>query len=175
MKTTLTLLKPLSAALALSIGLLAPVQAAQPEAAAQTHAAVRADLPPFVKELASPFDLDATVKTIEANAKAAGWKLVGKREMHKTIAEQGGPKLAPVVLMELCSGKYSAKILADDSARWSSVLMPCTIAVYEKQDGKTYVSSMDIRAMKGMLSGIVLEVMTGGVADDQDKMLGFLK
>lgn len=161
-------------AFALSLGLLAPVHAAQTVVNTQAQPAARADLPPFVKEHVSPHDLATTVKTIETNAKAAGWKVVGKREMHKTIAEQGGPVLRPVVLMELCSGKYSAKILADDSARWSSVLMPCTIAVYEKQDGKTYVSSMDVRAMKSMLSGVVSEVMAGGVADDQDKMLAFL-
>ncbi|MDP2833845.1 MAG: DUF302 domain-containing protein [Pseudomonadota bacterium] len=160
----------------LSLALWTPAHASHHGAApTQDKPAARADLPPFVKERVSPFDLDTTLKTLETNARAAGWKVVGKREMHKTIAEQGGPKLAPVVLLELCSGKYSARILADDSARWSSVLMPCTLAVYEKQDGKTYVSSMDIRAMKAMLSGVVAEVMTGGVADDQDKMLGFLK
>lgn len=162
----------LGLAATLALGLAAPLHAA--EAAPPASAATRADLPPFVRERVSPHDLNTTVRTLEANAKAAGWKVVGKREMHKIIAEQGGPRLAPVVLMELCSGKYSAKILADDGARWSSVLMPCTVAVYEKQDGKTYVSSMDIRAMKDMLSGTVLEVMTGGVADDQDKMLAFL-
>lgn len=171
MITFKNLLGRLGLALALSTSLLVPAHASQSE----SKPAARADLPPFVQERVSPYDLEATVKTIETKAAAAGWKVVGKRVMHEVIAKQGGPKLLPVVLMEMCSGKHSAKILAVDSARWSSVMMPCTIAIYEKQDGKVYVSNMDIRAMKSMLSGVVAEVMTGDVAEDQDKMLGFLQ
>jgi len=58
--------------------------------------------------------------------------------------------------------------------RYSSLFMPCRIAVYTKSDGKTYVSSMKAERMGNMMGGIVAEVMAD-VDADQKKMLIFLE
>ncbi len=44
-------------------------------------------------------------------------------------------------------------------------MMPCTISVYEKSDGKTYIGHMNAGLMGGMFGGDVAEVM--GVVDGQ--------
>ena len=53
-------------------------------------------------------------------------------------------------------------------------MMPCTIAIYEKHDGKTYVGYMNARLVGQMFGGVIDEVMGGPVAEAQDKFLKFL-
>jgi uncharacterized protein (DUF302 family) len=50
-------------------------------------------------------------------------------------------------------------------------MMPCSIAVYEKSDGKVYVSSMNMGLMS---SGVVGDTLAKVAADDA-KTLSFLK
>ena len=47
-----------------------------------------------------------------------------------------------------------------------SVMMPCSIGVYEKSDGKTYISTMNAGLLGRMFGGVVAEVMAGSVARD---------
>lgn len=55
-----------------------------------------------------------------------------------------------------------------------SVMMPCSIAVYQKNDGKTYVSTMNNGLMGKMFGGVVAEVMGGPVAANEEKFMAFL-
>lgn len=51
--------------------------------------------------------------------------------------------------------------------------MPCSIAVYTKADGKTYVSSINAGQMGNLMGGVVDEVMTQ-VDSEQHRILRFL-
>ena len=55
-----------------------------------------------------------------------------------------------------------------------SVMMPCSIAVYEKADGKTYVSTMNSGLMGKMFGGTAAAVMAGPVAKDTAAFTSFL-
>jgi len=128
----------------------------------------------MVQERQSPYGLDETVAKIVSRAKEKGWKVPDEpKKMEKSIKKAGGPDLPPVRLIELCQPQYAGKLLAQDDTRYVSVMMPCTISVYQKSDGKTYVANMKARNF-GMMPGAVGEVMGGGVADDQDYFLEFL-
>ena len=39
-------------------------------------------------------------------------------------------------------------------------MMPCRLSVYEKSDGKTYVSRMNIKKFASEMGGVIQDVMT---------------
>ncbi len=126
-------------------------------------------------ETASPFGLEETVARIQHNVvenpelKAKGWALSGLRNPARAVQSDGGNVL-PVMMVEVCSSKYSGPILREDTVRFLSILMPCKISVYKKQDGKTYIGTMNAGLMGKMFGPLVGDIM-GKVAEDQKKFL----
>jgi len=126
------------------------------------------------KEHQSPFGVEETAARIQRNIQGLeknGWKLSGLRNPAKAVAASGN-NVAPVLLVEACSTKYSGPILKDDNIRILSILMPCTITVYKKDDGKTYIGMMNAGLMGRMFGSKVAEIM-GHVAEDQAKFITF--
>ncbi|MDP2431972.1 MAG: DUF302 domain-containing protein [Pseudomonadota bacterium] len=125
------------------------------------------------KEVQSPFGLEETVARIQQNIQNAGngWALAGLRNPAKAVQQDGGNVL-PVLMIEACSTKYSKPVLKEDTVRFLSILMPCKISVYKKNDGKVYIGTMNAGLMGKMFGPVVGEVM-GQVAEDQKKFLIF--
>jgi uncharacterized protein (DUF302 family) len=107
-------------------------------------------------------------------AKAEGWVVSSIQKLDQSIVKHGGPKVRPVRLVNLCHPQHAAKILNVDGARIVSVMMPCTIAVYEKSDGTVWAANMNAKLLGSMFGGVVSEVMAGPVAESQDKFLATL-
>lgn len=124
-------------------------------------------------ERESPFDMEETVARIQQNVQETGngWELSGLRNPARAIQNDGGNVL-PVMMVEACSTKYSKPILNDDSVRFLSILMPCKITVYKKNDGKVYIGTMNAGLMGKMFGPLVGEVM-GEVAKDQVNFVKF--
>ncbi|WP_173062883.1 DUF302 domain-containing protein [Sulfurimicrobium lacus] len=125
------------------------------------------------QERVSPFGVEETAARIQQNIQNTGngWSLSGLRNPAKAVQQDGGNTL-PVLMIEACSTKYSGPILKDDSVRFLSILMPCKISVYKKNDGKTYIGNMNAGLMGKMFGPMVGEIM-GHVAADQAKFLKF--
>lgn len=125
------------------------------------------------REIESPFGVEETVARIQHNVQKVGngWALSGLRNPGKAVEASGGNVL-PVMMIEACSTDYSAPILKDDSVRFLSILMPCKVSVYKKNDGKTYIGMMNAGLMGKMFGPMVGEVM-GKVAEDQAKFVQF--
>ena len=104
-------------------------------------------------------------------AEAEGWKVLGVRKLHESIKQGAGIDVRPVHVVDLCHPAHAGKILAEDAARPVSVFMPCTIAVYEKTDGKTYVASTNASLLGRVFGGVVAEVMGGPVAEAQGRFV----
>jgi uncharacterized protein (DUF302 family) len=119
----------------------------------------------------SPFGMEETVARIQHNIQdtGKGWALSGLRNPANAIKNDGGNVL-PVMMIEACSTKYSGPILKDDSVRFLSILMPCKITVYKKNDGKVYIGNMNAGLMGKMFGPLVGDIM-GQVAEDQKKFL----
>ena len=124
-------------------------------------------------EIQSPFGVEETAARIQQNIQKVGngWSLTGLRNPAKAVEADGGNTL-PVLMVEACSTKYSGPILKNDSVRFLSILMPCKISVYKKNDGKTYIGGMNAGLMGKMFGPMVGEVM-GHVAEDQAKFVIF--
>lgn len=127
----------------------------------------------MLKEKVSQYSVEETVSKIMENALANGW-VASRKDLHKSVEKNGGGLVKPVVLIDLCQAHHAYKILNNDEGRIVSVMMPCTISVYEKEDGKAYVGYMNAGVLGKAFGGIVAEIMGGDVAVDQQKFIAFL-
>lgn len=124
----------------------------------------------MIKEYPSPYGLQETVARIQHNVKDAGWSLSGLRSPSNTIKAMGAT-VPNVLLVEACKPDYSKPIIKDDDTRVLSILMPCTITVYEKGD-KVYIGLLNTALMGRLFGPMVTEVMIK-VAADQEKFITF--
>jgi uncharacterized protein (DUF302 family) len=115
-------------------------------------------------ESESPLGFKETVEAIKNEASVMGWSILAVHTLHEVLAKKGHT-IAPVAIMELCSGKYSVKLLQNDATRYVSSLLPCRVAVYEKSDGKVIISRMNTQMMGAMMEPTVKEVMLQAGAD----------
>ena len=129
----------------------------------------------MLSESVSPYGLEETVDLIQKNAIEADWVVSGLVKLDASIAKHGGPKVPRTWLINLCQADHASRILADDADRVVSVMMPCTISVYEKSDGKTYIGSMNAGLLGRMFGGTVAEVMGREVAAEQEGFISFAK
>ncbi len=125
----------------------------------------------MIQEHPSPFGLEETAARIQHNIKSAGWSLSGLRSPSNTIRRLGAT-VPNVLLVEACKPDYSKPILKDDQTRILSILMPCTITVYEKADGKIYIGLMNT-ALMGKLFGSMVAGIMDKVSADQKKFITF--
>ncbi|HNZ42504.1 MAG TPA: DUF302 domain-containing protein [Bacteroidales bacterium] len=107
-------------------------------------------------EHSSGFDLLTTVEKIITTAAAKSWQNPAVHNLQQSLAK-AGKTVRPVQIIEICKPEFSAKILEKNDERIASVMMPCRIAVYEKDDGKTYVSLLNMEAMAPGLPQAITE------------------
>ncbi len=119
-------------------------------------------------EQVSPFSVEETTARIQQNIQAAGngWSISGLRNPAKPVEAEGGNVL-PVLLIEACSTVYSGPILKEDSVRFLSLLMPCKIAVYKKNDGKVYIGILNAGLIGELFGPLVGGIMEKVVADQK--------
>ncbi len=110
-------------------------------------------------EDASRYDFDTTVEKFEQKVSDAGWSILKTHDM-KEILEGHGHEVLNVKIFELCSSRYSARILKLDDERIVSPLMPCRIAIYEKSNGVTYITRMDSELLSRPFGGEIKDVMS---------------
>mgnify|MGYP000101986171 FL=1 len=128
----------------------------------------------MLHETPSPYSVDETVEKIRANAENAGWVVAGVTPLHNSVKKHGGGDLPPVILMNLCQANHAYNILQEDGNKILSVMMPCTISVYQKSDGNTYVGTMNAGLLGKMFGGTIAKIMGEEVAADQQGFIAFL-
>ncbi|MCX6281527.1 MAG: DUF302 domain-containing protein [Bacteroidetes bacterium] len=97
----------------------------------------------LIIEHVSPFNVPVTVEKLIEVAKLKGWQNPAVHNLQQSLAKSGKDVL-PVEVVEICKPDYSGSMLEKNDERIVSVLMPCRISVYEKNDGKTYVALLDM-------------------------------
>jgi uncharacterized protein (DUF302 family) len=119
-------------------------------------------------EVPSPYTVEETAARIQQNIQAAGngWSISGLRNPAKPVEAEGGNVL-PVLLIEACSTVYSGPILKMDNVRFLSLLMPCKIAVYKKNDGKVYIGLLNAGFVAKLFGSEVGAIMDKVVADQK--------
>jgi len=125
----------------------------------------------MVQEYPSPYSMEETAARIQHNIQDAGWSLSGLRSPSNTIRKLGAT-VPNTLLIEACNPDYSKPIIKERQTRILSILMPCTITVYEGDDGKTYIGLMNSGLM-GQLFGRMVAGVMADVAADQEKFITF--
>ncbi len=128
----------------------------------------------MVHELKSPYGVDETIKMISENAKKQGWKVKKVSDMQKSMKKSLGKDILPTKVMKLGQAKYAYDLISKDDTRFVAAMMPHSVAVYEKSDGSTYISSFNMGLMGKIFGGETERVM-GQVQADDDVMLKFLE
>lgn len=100
----------------------------------------------LIIEHVSPFDVATTVEKLIEAAAQKDWQNPAVHNLQQSLAKSG-KEVKPVQVIEICKADYSGKMLEKNHERISSILMPCRISVYEKEDGKTYVTLLNMGAM----------------------------
>ncbi len=122
----------------------------------------------------SKYGFDETVEVFKTKVDEAGWSVLQVHDM-KSILERHGHDVQNVQIFELCSSQYSAEILKLDDERIVSPLMPCRIAIYEKSNGKTYITRMDSKLMARPFGGVINEVMQKAAVETEEIIAQILR
>lgn len=115
----------------------------------------------LVIEIPSPLGFEETLEKLEENAKALGWKVPEKWKIdfQKNLGKVTGRDIGPNRVLKMCAPEVAADLLVHDDMKKLATMMPCTIAVYQKSDGKTYISMMNLDLMGEVYGGKVAEVL----------------
>ena len=113
----------------------------------------------FIVEQVSPFDVPTTIAKIVEEAGKRGWQNPAMHNLQQSLAKSG-KQVRPVQVVEICKPEFSGKMLELSDERIISVMMPCRISVYQKDDGKAYVAMLDTSLMAAGLPEAVNHAMT---------------
>lgn len=100
----------------------------------------------FIIEEISRYDFNNTVEKLVSEAERREWKVPFVHDLQQSLAKSG-KAVNPVKVIEICKPEYSGKMLELNDERIISVMMPCRISVYEKEDGKTYIALVNAGGM----------------------------
>jgi len=107
----------------------------------------------------SKYNFAETVEKLTAEIEKKAWKVSAVHDLQETL-KKNGSEVLPIKVFALCHPKHSSKILSKDDERIVSSLMPCRVSVYEKSNGKSYISRMNTGVLAKSIGGIIEEVMT---------------
>ena len=113
----------------------------------------------LIIEQPSPHDFDRTIELLSEKAVKKEWNIPAIHDLQQSLAKSG-KIVKPVKVIEMCKPEYSGRMLEKNHERIVSVMMPCRISVYMKDDGKTYVSLINISALASGLPENVDKLMT---------------
>ena len=112
----------------------------------------------MVVEKVSRSGFDKTVELIISEAERREWKVPAVHDLQLSLAKSG-KNVKPVKVIEICKPQYSGKMLELNDERIMSVMMPCRISVYVKDDGLTYLALIKGDALADGQKPAVAEAM----------------
>lgn len=112
----------------------------------------------IVIEQQSRFNFDRTVEVLVADAERREWMVPAVHDLQQSLAKSG-KEVNPVKVIEICKPKYSGQMLELNHERIMSVLMPCRISVYEKEDGLVYIGLLNTGNITSGLQDNIAKVM----------------
>ena len=128
----------------------------------------------MIIEKSSPLGFEETIDKLVANGKALGWKLPRKwrKNFQKNLKKVTKVDIGRSLVVEMCEPHAAVKLLTHDKYKKFLSMMPCSVAVYEKSDGKVYLSMMNIQMMGSMYKGQKeIDELVTNLAPQMEKML----
>ena len=128
---------------------------------------MEANHPIFEKE--SLFGLNETVELLITAATDRDWMNPANHDLQQSLAK-AGKSVRPVKVVEICKPAYSGVMLEKSDERIVSVMMPCRISVYEKENGKIYVATLNGRMFAAAMPENIRDTMIGA-ADEIEEIV----
>jgi len=128
----------------------------------------------LIIERASPLGFDETITKLISNAKGLGWKVPKKwkKNFQKNLKRVTKVDIGRNLVIEMCEPHAAVKLLVHDKYKKFLSMMPCSVAVYEKSDGKVYLSMMNIQMMANVYKGQKeIEELVAQLAPQMEQML----
>ncbi len=126
----------------------------------------------MLKEEQLNMSFNEAAELLEKTTKDKGWKIPVVHDLQETMSNFG-KDVNKAKVFELCHPDHAYKILREDDERIVSSLMPCRISIYEKSDGRVYISWMNTSLMGRMMKGVVPEVM-GNASRESEEIINVL-
>jgi len=124
----------------------------------------------LILEKVSPYDFEKTVELLTAEAKRRNWMIPAVHDLQQSLAKSG-KTVRSVKVIEVCKPEYSGKMLEKNHERIISVLMPCRISVYLKEDDKTYIALLNGAGIASALPENIRSVMVAAT-DEMIEIVG---
>jgi len=124
-------------------------------------------------EAESKYNFEESVAKFNQTVLDMGWKIPVIHDMRETMYKNGF-SVNSMKVFELCHPGHAYQILQLDDERIVSSMMPCRVSIYEKSDGKTYISWMNTAMLGNMMGGVIAEVM-GQASADSERMIGAIR
>lgn len=113
----------------------------------------------MIIEKVSPWDFEKTVELLIAAAEKRDWKIPAIHDLQQSLAK-AGKTVNSVKVLEVCKPEFSGQMLEKNDERIVSVMMPCRISIYLKEDGKTYIAMINGAGLATEMPETVRKVMT---------------
>ena len=123
----------------------------------------------MIIEKVSPWDFEKTVHLLTDAAVKKNWNIPATHDLQQSLAK-AGKAVNSVKVLEVCKPEYSGKMLERNDERIVSVMMPCRISIYLKEDGKTYVALINGAKLVADMTESVREVMIAA-ADEVNEIV----
>ncbi|MDP2336170.1 MAG: DUF302 domain-containing protein [Bacteroidota bacterium] len=106
----------------------------------------------------SKYDFDQTAEILSESVKTNDWRMPHQYDLQQIMANNGF-EVKPVKVFSICKPDIAVQILKTDNDRHIASMMPCRVAIYEKSDGKTYISRINAGMFAKLLVGKASMVM----------------
>lgn len=123
----------------------------------------------MILENESRYNLGDTERMIIEAATSRGWKNPVNHDLQQTM-KNNGLDVRPVKVIEICKPEYAYQILSENDERIVSSLMPCRIALYERFNGRIYVSRLNSALMSKPMKGVIPAVMKKATVDVEEML-----
>jgi uncharacterized protein (DUF302 family) len=128
----------------------------------------------MIKEVASPYDFEKTVRVIEDRINAReGWHVITTYDENAEVTAHGGDPIGKMAVIKYCNGKFASRMLAADERKKISVMLPKTISVYEDSMGRVHIA-MSNGKMMGKLFGGEIEAIVEEVSREVEAIMAFM-
>jgi len=106
----------------------------------------------------SPFPFIDTCDALRVEAEKNNWRVPMVHDLQETMLKWG-KQIGQIRIYEFCKPESAYEILSLDAEKLISSLMPYRIAVFERKNGKTYVSLMNLKPITFFAGGKVRRIM----------------
>jgi uncharacterized protein (DUF302 family) len=112
----------------------------------------------LLSETESKYGFDEALVVLQEAIDKKGWKTPHVHDLKATMAKFNY-EVPRVKVFEICKPEFAYPVLSGDNERLVSNMMPCRVSVYEKSDGRVYVSLLNSGLMGRIFGGVVNQSM----------------